>query len=205
LIIAHAGIADLAHLAEAMAGRKNVVFDTSTWSAIDLLDLYRKVPPEQVVYASDFPYGQQPGSLFIALRTAHRAGFDEAQLRNMLAGTANRLADGEELHEPSSPLGADTLEQPMQLARIHQYLSMAMPLLWLREQDTLGALGLAINACAERDGNAETVERIGELLRAAQVLWDGLPALTDESDRFTALRLTMRLIHIADVESVTSA
>jgi predicted TIM-barrel fold metal-dependent hydrolase len=205
LIIAHAGIADLAHLAEAMAGRKNVVFDTSTWSAIDLLDLYRKVPPEQVVYASDFPYGQQPGSLFIALRTGHRAGFDEAQLRNMLAGTANRLADREELPEPSSPLGADTLEQPIQLARIHQYLSMAMPLLWLREQDTLGALGLAINACAERDGHADTVERIGELLRAAQALWGGLPALTDEGDRFTALRLTMRLIHIADVEAVTSA
>jgi predicted TIM-barrel fold metal-dependent hydrolase len=205
LIIAHAGIADLAHLAEAMAGRKNVVFDTSTWSAIDLLDLYRKVPPEQVVYASDFPYGQQPGSLFIALRTAHRAGFDEAQLRNMLAGTANRLADREELPEPSSPLGADTLEQPIQLARIHQYLSMAMPLLWLREQDTLGALGLAINACAERDGHAETVERIGELLRAAQALWGGLPALADEGDRFTALRLTMQLIHIADVEAVTSA
>ena len=205
LIIAHAGIADLAHLGEAMAGRKNVVFDTSTWSAIDLLDLYRKVPPEQVVYASDFPYGQQPGSLFIALRTAHRAGFDEEQLRNMLAGTANRLADGDELPEPSSPLGADTLERPMQLARIHQYLSMAMPLLWLREQDTLGALGLAINACAERDGHAETVERIGELLRAAQELWSALPALTDEGDRFISLRLAMRLIHIADVEAVTSA
>ena len=205
LIIAHAGIADLAHLGEAMAGRKNVVFDTSTWSAIDLLDLYRKVPPEQVVYASDFPYGQQPGSLFIALRTAHRAGFDEEQLRNMLAGTANLLADGDELPEPSSPLGADTLERPMQLARIHQYLSMAMPLLWLREQDTLGALGLAINACAERDGHAETVERIGELLRAAQELWSALPALTDEGDRFISLRLAMRLIHIADVEAVTSA
>src|SRR3954451_23944564 len=81
LIIAHAGIADLAHLSAAMAGRKNVFFDTSTWSAVDLLDLYRRVPPEQVLYASDFPYGQQPGSLFIALRSAIRAGFDEDQLR----------------------------------------------------------------------------------------------------------------------------
>src|SRR6476661_5854944 len=34
LIIAHAGIADMAHLAEAMAGRRNVLFDTSTWSPI---------------------------------------------------------------------------------------------------------------------------------------------------------------------------
>src|SRR6476661_4269436 len=55
LIIAHAGIADLAALASCMAGRKGVLFDTSTWSPIDLLDFYRLIPPEQVVYASDFP------------------------------------------------------------------------------------------------------------------------------------------------------
>src|SRR5947209_3033401 len=35
LIIAHAGIADLAALASSMAGRKGVLFDTSTWSAIN--------------------------------------------------------------------------------------------------------------------------------------------------------------------------
>src|ERR1700733_12852811 len=34
LIIAHAGIADLAALATAMAGRRRVFFDTSTWSAM---------------------------------------------------------------------------------------------------------------------------------------------------------------------------
>ena len=78
LIIAHAGIADMAHLAEAMAGRKGVVFDTSTWSPIDLLDFYRQVPPEQVVYASDYPYGQYTSSLYIALRTAILGGFDES-------------------------------------------------------------------------------------------------------------------------------
>ena len=49
-----------------MRGRKGVFFDTSTWSPIDLLDFYRQIPPEQVVYASDYPYGQQPSSLLIA-------------------------------------------------------------------------------------------------------------------------------------------
>jgi hypothetical protein len=205
LIIAHAGIADLAHLAAAMAGKRNVVFDTSTWSAIDLLDLYRQVPPEQVVYASDYPYGQQPSSLFIALRAAYRAGLDEGQIRAMLAETANRLADGEALPEPSSPRGISTIESPMQLARIHQYLSMAMPVLWMRQQDSLGALGLAINACAERDGHVETVDRIGDLLRTARELWASLPAITDEQDQRATMRMTMRLIHIADIEAVTSA
>src|SRR3954449_8396086 len=70
LIIAHAGIVALDALSRCMAGRKGVFFDTSTWSPIDLLDFYRRIPPEQVVYASDYPYGQQPGSLLIAVRTA---------------------------------------------------------------------------------------------------------------------------------------
>ena len=81
LIIAHAGIADLANLMEHFAGRAGVFFDTSVWSPIDLLDLYRHAAPEQVVYASDYPYGQQPASLFIALKTARLAGLDEDDLR----------------------------------------------------------------------------------------------------------------------------
>jgi predicted TIM-barrel fold metal-dependent hydrolase len=205
LIIAHAGIADLAHLSVAMAGRKGVFFDTSTWSAVDLLDLYRRVPPEQVVYASDFPYGAQPGSLFIALRTAARAGFSESQLQGMLAGNANQLADGGDLPEPTKPLGTGTFELPIQLARIHQYLSMAMPLLWLRQSDTIGVLGLALNACAERDGHPEVADRIAELLQTASALWAKLPEIEDERDRIALSRLSGRLIHIADVEAVTSA
>ena len=205
LIIAHAGIADLAHLSEAMAGRKGVLFDTSTWGAIDLLDLYRRVPPEQVVYASDFPYGQQPSSLFIALRTAIRVGLSETQLRLMLGETCSSLADGRPLPEPTKPIGSGILEQPMQLARIHQYLSMAMPFLWLRQQESIGALGLALNACAERDGRPETAERIESLLAAATTLWAQLPGIEDESDRIAATRLTLRLIHLADIEALTSA
>src|ERR671937_3154291 len=80
LIIAHAGIADLAELADRFAGAAGVFFDTSVWSPIDLLSLYHLVSPEQVVYASDYPYGQQPSSLLISLRTARIAGFDEEQM-----------------------------------------------------------------------------------------------------------------------------
>src|SRR5438874_8400459 len=85
LILAHAGIADLANLANRFAGKRGVFFDTSVWSAIDLLGLLRLVPPEQVVYASDYPYGQQPGSLLLSLRAARASGFDEGQLRAMFA------------------------------------------------------------------------------------------------------------------------
>lgn len=204
LIIAHAGIADLSELARCMAGRKGVLFDTSTWSPVDLLDFYRRIPPEQVVYASDYPYGQQPSSLLIALRTAQMAGYSDSQLRAMLAGTANAVADGDELPEPTTPVGADDLAQPLQLARIHQYLSMTTPLLWMRQPDTTGMLGLAINACAERNGHVEAVDRIHELLVAARDLWATLPSIEDESQQRFETRLTFRLIHLADIEAVTA-
>ena len=203
LIIAHAGIADLAELARAMAGRKGVLFDTSTWSPIDLLDFFRLVPPEQVVYASDYPYGQQPSSLLIALKTSRYAGYSDEQVRALLAGTANAVADGCDLPEPTTPVGSETLAQPMQLARIHQYLSMATPLLWTRQPDTIGILGLAINTCAERNGHVEEVEKIRELLETARDLWHEIPDLDDELDQRHALRLTHRLVHIADIEAVT--
>ena len=82
LIIAHAGIADMAGLAHVFGSRAGVFFDTSAWSPVDLLDFYRQVSPEQVLYASDYPYGQQPSSLLIAVRTARAAGFDDEQLRD---------------------------------------------------------------------------------------------------------------------------
>ena len=204
LILAHAGIADMAALADCMRGRKGVFFDTSTWSPIDLLDFYRQVPPEQVLYASDYPYGQQPSSLLIALKTATRAGYSEEQLRAMLAGNADALADGERLPEPTTPLGTDELSMPLQLLRIHQYLSMATPLLWSRQPDHVGVLGLAINTCAERNGHAETVDGIRELLEAARDLWATLPELTDENDARQAMRLTHRLVHLAQIEAVTA-
>src|SRR5438270_672189 len=120
LIIAHAGIADLAALAQQLAGKPGVFWDTSVWSPVDLLDFYRHVPAEQILWASDYPYGQQPASLLIGVRTARLAGFDEDALEKMLWGNAKRIADGEPPLEPTKPRGSDTFSQPMQLARIHQ-------------------------------------------------------------------------------------
>jgi predicted TIM-barrel fold metal-dependent hydrolase len=204
LILAHAGIADLDALATCMRGRKGVFFDTSTWSAIDLLDFYHRIPPEQVLYASDYPYGQQPSSLLIAVKTALRAGYSPKQLQGMLAGNASALADGRELAEPTEPMGRDRIALPLQLARIHQYLSMATPLLWSRQADQVGVLGLAINACAERNGYAETVDGIRELLEAARDLWATVPEIEEEVDARQTLRLTHRLVHIAQIEAVTA-
>jgi hypothetical protein len=92
----------------------------------------------------------------------------------------------------------------MQLARIHQYLSMATPLLWTRQPDTIGVLGLAINTCAERNGHVEEVDKIRDLLVAARDLWTTLAEIDDEVEQRQAVRLTHRLIHLADIEAVTA-
>src|SRR5919109_1639361 len=204
LIIAHGGIADLAALAERFAGKAGVFFDTSVWSPVDLLDMFRHVSAEQVLFASDYPYGQEPASLLIALRTAKVAGLDDDDLRNMLSGNAARIADGEPPLEPTPPRGSETFEQPMVFARIHQYLSMATPLLWTRQPDTIGVLGLAINAAQERNGRVpDELERIRELLAAARDLWRAFPEVEDEQERRQVSRATFRLIHLADIWAVT--
>jgi uncharacterized protein len=203
LIIAHGGIADLPALAERFAGKAGVFFDTSVWSPIDLLTVFRVFSPEQIVYASDFPYGQQPSSLLITLRTAKASDLDEADLRGVLAGNANRIAAGEPPLEPTAPRGGDTFSQPMAFARIHQYLSMATPLLWTRQPDTIGVIGLALNATYDRDGHTDERERIKELLIAARELWRLIPEVTEEPDQRIISRMTFRLIHLADILAVT--
>jgi len=204
LVIAHAGIVDLAAMARNFAGRAGVFFDTSVWSPLDLLDLYRVVPPEQIVYASDYPYGRQPNSLTMALRTAHAAGLDEERLRMVLGGTARRIADGLPPVPPTQPIGPDEVAHPVTFARIHQYLTMASAMLWLRQADTFGVLGLALNACDERtNGHGDATDRLRELLLVTRDLWDTAAATDDEPLARRASRGAFRLVHLASVLSVT--
>jgi uncharacterized protein len=204
LIVAHAGIADMAGLAGRLGGRPGVFFDTSVWSGLDLLDLYRQVSPEQVLYASDYPYGRQPNSLLVSVRTAKLAGFDDKQLRLMFGGSARRIVERRELEPLSAPKGLTSLVQPLTFARIHQYISMAIPLLWLRQRDALGTIGLAVNASRERgNGHPEEAERIQELLVTAQELWREGAERTDD-DRGSAFRAAIQLVNLADLVSLTT-
>ena len=167
--------------------------------------MFHRVSPEQVLYASDFPYGQQPGSLFLTLRTARLAGLDDEQIRNILGTSAARIADGEAPSPPTAPNGRKTLDQPITFARIHHYLAMATPLLWTQQQDTIGVLGLALNACSERDGFVHEREQIAALIACARDLWRTLPEQDEERDRVVLRRFTFRLVHLADILAVTTS
>ena len=104
-------------------------------------------------------------------------------MRAMFAGSARRISNGDDPLPLSPPQGPESISQPLTFARIHAYLSMATPLLWMRQADTIGVLGLALNACDERsNGHREQTEQIRELILAARDLWLVLPD-ADEEDR----------------------
>src|SRR5436189_1108593 len=131
------------------------------------------------------------------------SGLDEDDLRGMLSRNASRIAAGEQPLEPTRPKGGETFSQPMAFARVHQYLSMATPLLWTRQPDTIGVLGLALNACDERNGFVDELDRIKELLTAARDVWRTVPEIDDERERVVVSRTAFRLIHLADILAVT--
>ena len=193
-------------MARNFAGRPGVFFDTSVWSPLDVLDLYRLVPPEQVVYASDYPYGRSRTRCCWAVRTARACGLDDDQVRALLHDTAARIADGLDPAQQRAA-GADGALAPVTFLRIHQYLTMASAMLWLRHtSDTYGVVGLAINACDERaNGFRAQTDQIRELLVATQDLWELASRSDDDLARRRAQRGAFRLVHLASVLAVTNA
>ena len=84
IILAHAGISDLSWLWERTADLPNILFDTSWWSAADLLALLSLVPPGQVLFASDAPYGTPVQAAIVTARLALQAGLDPEQVRAII-------------------------------------------------------------------------------------------------------------------------
>ena len=204
LIIAHAGIADLGGLAGHFAHVPGVFFDTSVWGIVDLVDLMRQVAPEQILFATDYPYGRLPNSLLLALRAARLSHFDEADLRRMLGETAQGIADGAPLPALSPAKGPEEITHPLPLARIHAYIGMATPLLWMRQPDVAGGLGLALNAAHEANiDGVPDADLIRSALTAAAELWVGIGEIEDRQESELIARTARQLVHIADILAVT--
>ena len=206
LIIAHAGIADLGGLAGHFAHVPGVFFDTSVWGIVDLVDLMRQVAPEQILFATDYPYGRMPNSLLLSLRAARLSHFDEADVRRMLGETAQGIADGAPLPSLSPPKGPQEITHPLPLARIHSYIAMATPLLWMRMPDVAGGLGLALNAAHEANiDEVPDADLIRSALTTAADLWVGIGEIEDRQESEVVARAARQLVHVADVLAVTAS
>ena len=81
LILAHAGISDLAWIWREAPDHPNLFFDTSWWSPADLQALLALVPPGQILMASDAPYGSPAWAAVMTTRNALQVGLDAEQAR----------------------------------------------------------------------------------------------------------------------------
>lgn len=89
LILAHGGRGDARALAAALAGHPRVRFDTSLAALPDLVTL----PPEQLVFGTDRPYGDHGSGLHLVALAARIAGWSVAQLTAILGGTISAWVD----------------------------------------------------------------------------------------------------------------
>ena len=78
-------------------------------------------------------------------------------------------------------------------------------MLWLRQRDAIGALGLAVNASRERNnGHPESSERIQELLVTARELWKDGVELVGDDERDATFRSAIQLVNLADLVTITT-
>ena len=95
LILAHAAISDLAWMWRVLPEHPNVFIDTSWWNAADLIALFSLVPPGQILFASDSPYGSVVQGAICTLRCALQCGLTEEQVRGVAGGQLTRLLEGQ--------------------------------------------------------------------------------------------------------------
>jgi hypothetical protein len=174
LVLAHAGIAGQGMFATVLAEHPSVLYDTSAFSAFDVLELFARVPAERIVFASDSPYGPPLPGLYVAMRAAARAGVD-AHGRAMIAGgTMAAVLDHQRLPPPSKPRLEQVRPVNGRLQRVNGYLMMAFGAALSANPPDLPraqeGLALARYACRDPDpGDAgRALGRVDAALAAAE-------------------------------------
>jgi predicted TIM-barrel fold metal-dependent hydrolase len=170
VILAHAGICDLAWIWRSAAELPNLFFDTAWWNPADLITLFSLVPPGQVLYGSDAPYGRPVLSVTLATRCALEAGLSEEQLRSVLGGQTERLLNGEPAADMGPAPGRPTLETNLLLNRVSTSLVFSMGGAFTGMGPFAGeAIALARLAC-EVGEDAPEAEACASVLAALDVV-----------------------------------
>jgi hypothetical protein len=146
IILAHAAVCDLAWIWRHASSLPNLFFDTAWWSVQDLLTLFSLVPPGQILWGSDAPYGTPLQSQIMAFRCALQAGVAADALPVVGGGQMARLVAGEEPVSLGEAPGVSRLTGDVLLWRLCSYLQTAVARMMLRESAD-EYLGLARLAC----------------------------------------------------------
>jgi uncharacterized protein len=165
LILAHAGICDLSWIWRVAPDHPNLLFDTAWWMPADLMTLFSLVPPGQIVFASDSPYGHPAMAPSFQLRVALQAGLSAEQIRSVTSEQALRVAAGEPLRPVGGPVGERERAPHVLLDRVAEFLLLGA-ISSMRGGDPAEMLALARLACDVPDeiDDAPVFVAIRELL-----------------------------------------
>jgi predicted TIM-barrel fold metal-dependent hydrolase len=169
-ILAHAAISDLAWIWRACADLPNVLFDSAWWSSQDLLALFSLVPPAQILFASDSPYGMTGPSAAAQLRLALQAGLTPEQVALIASGQSLQVATGGPLAVGGAAVGERERAGHLLLDRVANFLQVAA-ILEFRTGDGGEMVALAQLACdvPEAVDDSPVFRAIRELLAAYQL------------------------------------
>jgi predicted TIM-barrel fold metal-dependent hydrolase len=147
LILAHAGICDLSWIWRAAPDLPNLLFDTAWWMPADLVALYSLVPPGQIVFASDAPYGSTAMGASFQLRSALQAGLSGDQIRSIASEQSMRIAVGEPLQPCGPAIGERERAPHALLDRVAEFLLLGTIMSMRGEERGPEMLALARLAC----------------------------------------------------------
>jgi predicted TIM-barrel fold metal-dependent hydrolase len=170
LILAHAGISDLGLLGPRVAGLSNVLFDTSWWQVSDLLTLFATVPPGQILYASDMPYGSPRYASMAMLRVARTVGLTPTQAAGIAGAQLERVLAADDLLDLGPAPGTGGLgPRVLGFERAISYITAAAQITF-RGGDPTEPLALARLAC-QAQAEAEHYDQlraVDDLIAIAQ-------------------------------------
>ena len=197
LILAHAGICDLSWIWRVAGDLPNLLFDTAWWIPADLEALFTLVPPGQIVFASDAPYGNTFISAAFQLRWALQLGMSHDQIRSIASGQSLRIAAGEPLKPAGPPIGERERAPHLLLDRV-AFFVLFSALGQMRGVDPTEMLALARLACDVPDQIDDA-----PVFAAIRSLLDGYDAYSaehpDERRRMTFLILAATVAKTPDV------
>lgn len=165
IILAHAAVSDLSWIWRHMHDHPNVFIDTSWWVPVDLTFLFSFVPPGQILFASDVPYGAPALNAVLTIRCGLQAGLSPDQLRGVCGAQVERLLAGKD------PLDLGAVPHPTEdrrdlvLERVYLYAMAALARM-IVGADAEEIVGLAqLAASVEEDApQAATCATVSELI-----------------------------------------
>jgi predicted TIM-barrel fold metal-dependent hydrolase len=165
LILAHAAVSDISWLWRLMPEHPNLFIDTSWWNPADFMLLFSLVPPRQILWASDCPYGQPIFAAATHLRYALAAGLGHDALASIAGAQIERLLAGEDPADVGPPPGpAGALDPAME--RVVSHLTTAIGRV-MGEGDMTEPVALARLALDPAGRYPEACEAISGLLDLA--------------------------------------